>query len=280
MTALAPFLAIFNWLADPKNRQLLGFGLVLLLIFMLMGTCSRISALEGEVEQAHQETQRVANNWQASQDSVTMLKGENGEMIGQISGYVLTIDELNRDYADMKAKWQFEKNKPPVVIIETVTVFKDSLIMVNVELDGDSVIKVGDTTQFSQDNFRIIRGRIPYEIDTTRHLLVPGKGIFELEQAMKLNTLLTRDKGTGKIQIQVSTDYPGVRFSQIQGAVIQDDEENRKVLKQSRKQWGLSISAGYGVMLNMVNVNRIGLAHGPYAGFGIHYTPKWAQWGK
>lgn len=280
MTWLTPILTAFNWLIDPKNHQWLTLGLILVLIFMLMGTCSHVSSLQGEVKTAQEETQRVRNNWQASRDSVKMEVGKNGELIGRIDGFVLTLDELNKDYEEMKAKWLFEKGKPPVVITEVVTQIRDSLIWVQVELEGDSVILVSDSAQFSADNFRILSGRIPYEIDTTLNLLLPGKGIFELEQAIKLSTALTRDKRSGKIEILVSTEYPGVRFSHIQGAIIQDDKENNKVLKQARKSWGVSINAGYGVMLNMVNVNRIGLAHGPYAGVGLHYTPKWAQWGK
>lgn len=280
MTWLAPILTAFKWLTDPKNRQWLTMGLILVLIAMLIGTCGHISSLQGEVKASQEETQRVSNNWQAGRDSVKMEVGKNGELIGRIDGYVLTLDELNEDYKEMKAKWLFEKGKPPVVITEVVTEIRDSLIWVQVELEGDSVILVSDSAHFSPDNFRILSGRIPYEIDTTRNLLLPGKGIFELEQAIKLSTALTRDKRSGKIEILVSTEYPGVRFSRIQGAIIQDDKENNKVLKQARKSWGVSVSAGYGVMLNLANVNQIGLAHGPYAGVGLHYTPKWAQWGK
>jgi hypothetical protein len=280
MTWLAPILTAFNWLTDPENRKWLTLGLILVLITLLIGTCGHISSLQGEIKASQEETQRVRNNWEASRDSVEMAVGENGELIGRIDGYVLTLDELNEDYKEMKAKWLFEKGKPPVVITEVVTEIRDSLIWVQVELEGDSVILVSDSSQFSPDNFRILSGRIPYEIDTTRNLLLPGKGIFELEQAIKLSTTLTRDKRSGKIEILVSTEYPGVKFSRIQGAIIQDDKENNKVLKQARKSWGVSVSAGYGVMLNLANVNRIGLAHGPYAGFGIHYSPKWAQWGK
>ena len=280
MTWLAPILTAFNWLTDPENRKWLTLGLILVLITLLIGTCGHISSLQGEIKASQEETQRVRNNWEASRDSVEMAVGENGELIGRIDGYVLTLDELNEDYKEMKAKWLFEKGKPPVVITEVVTEIRDSLIWVQVELEGDSVILVSDSSQFSPDNFRILSGRIPYEIDTTRNLLLPGKGIFELEQAIKLSTALTRDKRSGKIEILVSTEYPGVKFSRIQGAIIQDDKENNKVLKQARKSWGVSVSAGYGVMLNLANVNRIGLAHGPYAGFGIHYSPKWAQWGK
>jgi hypothetical protein len=281
--ALAPFISAFNWIMDPRNRNLIGAGIIVLLLILLMTTCGRVSTLQGQVQREKQETQRVVNNWQASQDSVEMLTGANGELIGRIDGYVLTLDELEDQYADLQQRYKIEKNKPPVVITNTVTEIKDTTIYVNTTIEGDSIIEVSDSANYGPVNFRYLSGKIPYTIDTTLNRLETGKGIFALEQSIALQTVLTRDKKTGKIEIQVSTDYPGVTFSQIQGAVIQDDKENKKVLKQARKEWGASVQVGFGAMLDMSQVNRNGvvrLGWGPYVGFGIHYSPKWAQWGK
>ena len=283
MIAMTPFISAFNWIMDPRNRNLIGAGIIVLLLILLMTTCGRVSALQGQVQREKQETQRVHNNWQASQDSVEMLTGANGELIGRIDGYVLTVDELNGQYADLQQKYKIEKNKPPVVITNTVTEIKETTIYVNTTIKGDSTIEVSDSVQYSPTNFRYLTGEIPYTIDTTLNRLETGKGIFQLEQSIALQTVLTREKKTGKIEIQVMTDYPGVTFSQIQGAVIQDDKENRKVLKQARKEWGASVQVGFGAMLDVSQVNRNGvvrLGWGPYVGFGIHYSPKWAQWGK
>ena len=283
MIALAPFISAFNWILDPKNRNLIGAGIIVLLLILLMTTCGRVSTLQGQVQREKQETQRVVNNWQASQDSVEMLTGANGELVGRIDGYVLTLDELEDQYADLQQRYKIEKNKPPVVITNTVTEIKETTIYVNTTIEGDSIIEVSDSANYGPVNFRYLSGKIPYTIDTTLNRLETGKGIFALEQSIALQTVLTRDKKTGKIEIQVSTDYPGVTFSQIQGAVIQDDKENKKVLKQARKEWGASVQVGFGAMLDMSQVNRNGvvrLGWGPYVGFGIHYSPKWAQWGK
>jgi hypothetical protein len=283
MIVLAPFISAFNWILDPKNRNLIGAGIIVLLLILLMTTCGRVSTLQGQVQREKQETQRVVNNWQASQDSVEMLTGANGELVGRIDGYVLTLDELEDQYADLQQRYKIEKNKPPVVITNTVTEIKETTIYVNTTIEGDSIIEVSDSANYGPVNFRYLSGKIPYTIDTTLNRLETGKGIFALEQSIALQTVLTRDKKTGKIEIQVSTDYPGVTFSQIQGAVIQDDKENKKVLKQARKEWGASVQVGFGAMLDMSQVNRNGvvrLGWGPYVGFGIHYSPKWAQWGK
>ncbi len=274
---------IISWLTDPKNRQLIAMGVIMTLIILLMTTCGRVSVLKGQVNAEKKETQRVKNNWEASLDSVEMLTGKNGELIGRIDGYVLTLDELNKDYSDIKKEYEAEKGKPPIIITNTITEIKDTTIYVSTAIEGDSVITVSDSVNYGFGNLRYLSGRIPYSVDTVLNRIETSKGIFELEQSISLQTVLTRDKKTGKIEIQVSTQYPNIKFGQIKGAVIQDNKENRKVLKQARKEWGASMQVGFGAMLDMSEVNRSGivrLGYGPYVGFGIHYSPKWAQWGK
>ena len=274
---------IISWLTDPKNRQLIGIGVIMTLIILLMTTCGRVSVLKGQVNAEKKETQRVKNNWEASLDSVEMLTGKNGNLIGRIDGYVLTLDELNKDYSDIKKEYDVEKGKPPIIITNTITQIKDTTIYVSTAIEGDSVITVSDSVNYGFGNLRYLSGRIPYSVDTVLNRIETSKGIFELEQSISLQTVLTRDKKTGKIEIQVSTQYPNIKFGQIKGAVIQDNKENRKVLKQARKEWGASMQVGFGAMLDMSEVNQSGivrLGYGPYVGFGIHYSPKWAQWGK
>jgi len=274
---------IISWLTDPKNRQLISMGIIMTLIILLMTTCGRVSVLKGQVNAEKKETQRVKNNWEASLDSVEMITGKNGELIGRIDGYVLTLDELNKDYSDIKKEYEAEKGKPPIIITNTITEIKDTTIYVSTAIEGDSVITVSDSVNYGFGNLRYLSGRIPYSVDTVLNRIETSKGIFELEQSISLQTVLTRDKKTGKIEIQVSTQYPNIKFGQIKGAVIQDNKENRKVLKQARKEWGVSMQVGFGAMLDMSEVNRSGivrLGYGPYVGFGIHYSPKWAQWGK
>lgn len=274
---------IISWLTDPKNRQLISMGIIMTLIILLMTTCGRVSVLKGQVNTEKKETQRVKNNWEASLDSVEMLTGKNGNLIGRIDGYVLTLDELNKDYSDIKKEYEAEKGKPPIIITNTITQIKDTTIYVSTAIEGDSVITVSDSANYGFGNLRYLSGRIPYSVDTVLNRIETSKGIFELEQSISLQTVLTRDKKTGKIEIQVSTQYPNIKFGQIKGAVIQDNKENRKVLKQARKEWGASMQVGFGAMLDMSEVNQSGivrLGYGPYVGFGIHYSPKWAQWGK
>jgi len=274
------FTKIIAWFADPKNRQLIGIGVIIALIIILMVTCGRVSNLKGVVEAEKKETKRVSNNWKASMDSVKMTIDENGNLVAKISGYDLKLDELEEDYKNLLGDYEIEKNKPPVTITETVTIVKDTTIYVDAAVIGDSLIAISDSAQYSPTDWRYLSGTIPFTIDTALNKINLGKSIFNLEQSMSLQTVLTRDRKTGKIQINVTTPYPGVTFPSIQGAVIQDDKENAKVLRQARKEFSVGVNVGYGAMLNLMDINRIGIAHGPYVGVGLNYSPKWAQWGK
>ena len=92
---------------------------------------------------------------------------------------------------------------------------------------------------------------------------------------MNLNLGLFRDKKTKQISIMADTDYPGITFTRLDGALIMDDPESRKVLRQARKQWGIGFNFGYGLMYDVKNSK---IVNGPYFGVGLNYTPKFLQW--
>ena len=114
------------------------------------------------------------------------------------------------------------------------------------------------------------------EVDST-YKLVAGNATLAFELGMNLNLGLFQDKKTKKIYIQADTDYPGVTFTKLDGASILDDPDNKKVLRQMRKPWGIGINVGYGLL---VNPSSGTIGTGPYVGIGLSYTPKFLQWGK
>ena len=80
-----------------------------------------------------------------------------------------------------------------------------------------------------------------------------------------------------KRAMMADTDYPGITFTNIEGASIMDEPANKKLLRQMRKPWGLGLNIGYGAIVDVKNGS---VATGPYVGFGISYSPKFLQWGK
>jgi len=268
---------IISWILDPTNRSLLVAVAFLVVLFFLLSTCNRARSLQLQIENNKEEVERIVNNHEASQDTLRMYQKENGDLVGEIQGYELTVNELKGSYKNLLGDYTELKNKPPITITKVVTVIKDSIRDVNISGSGDSTggeLTFQDSTFFSEGNWRNLSGTIPYLLEgDSSNPVIPGKGSFELGQSISLSTFLTKEKETGKIMINVETPYPGVTFSNIQGASILDDDENKKMWKQARKTWGVGISVGYGFSLAATKPS-------PYFGVGLNYSPKWLQWGK
>jgi len=272
---------IISWILDPKNRSLIISVAFIVILFFLLSTCNKVAGLKRDIEKNKEESKRIVNNYEAALDTVKMFTKENGNLVGQIQGYELTVKELRIEYQELFGKHEDLKNKPPLTITKVVTVIKDSLIEVAINSIGDSTggeLSFSDSTFFSEGNWRNLSGTIPYKLNNElENPVQPDKGSFEIGQSLSLSTVLTKDKESGKIMISVETPYPGVTFSSIQGASILDDEKNRKMWREARKTWGVGFDVGYGVLLDLKD-SRV--ATGPYFGVGVHYSPKWLQWGK
>ena len=92
---------------------------------------------------------------------------------------------------------------------------------------------------------------------------------------MNLNLSLFKDKETKVISIIAETDYPGLRFTDLRGANILENSDNKPVIRSMRKTMGVGLSLGYGAMYN---INTKSIDTGPYIGVGVNWQPKFLQW--
>ena len=272
---------IIGWVFDPKNRSLLIGGVIVLLVLLNLNNCNKISGLNVDLIESKNETKRISNNYEASRDTLKQYVSSNGNLTGQIRGYELTVAELEGQYNNLLGDYRDLENRPPVTITEVVTVIKDSIIEVDVNGVGDSTggtLSFSDSLFYSEGNWRKLTGDISYSLNAKLdNPVIPGLGNFNVAQSLSLSTYLAKDKETGKIMINVETPYPGVTFSKIEGASILDNKKNKKVLRQTRKEWGLGFQVGYGVA---INPGTNSYAIGPMFGLGLSYNPKILQWGK
>ena len=72
-------------------------AVILVLIILMMGQCSRISGLKAERSALETKITRVENNILASNDSVAFYKNGQDYYISQISGFEKTKQELLAD---------------------------------------------------------------------------------------------------------------------------------------------------------------------------------------
>lgn len=285
---------IWNFFKTPTGRRTLLFAVIVVFGLLFFGQCNRIKNLKEQITTEQADKQRIQNNYDASQDTVRMFRTENGNLRGEISGYTLTLDELNGKYANLFSEYQKEKNKPPKTIIEYIVkiieVIKEVPVYVSIDSLGNTAFVFSDTATYEEGNMRMLTGLIPFKVNyfnkydsvllhsdslSSFAAVYPGKGQFELKQNISLITGLSIDKTTKKPLIWVESKYPGITFSSIKGAYIMDDPISKSVARKLRKEFGISVQFGYGLLLSKTGFNT-----GVYMGVGISYTPRWLQFGK
>jgi len=276
---------ILKFITDPKNTRMLLLAGVVVLILLLLQQCNAKNAARDEAEKQKQETQRITNNYRAAEDSIEQYQIDKDTWEAEKKGYLLDYDELKSDYSNLLADFKEEKNKPPKVVIRTEYIIKDSIrdVPVLVEIDslGNKTMKFGDSINHDKSNFMVFDGKIPYEITFDEidsvYRLVPGSASLDFELGMNLDLGLFQDEDTKEVFIKAQTNYPGLKFTTLDGALVRTSDENKKALRALRKPWALGLNLGYGAV---VDVGTGTVSTGPYFGVGISYSPKFLQWGR
>lgn len=287
---------IWNWIKDPKNNNLKTLLIIVVLIIVILMQRSCNSGLRDELEKQKSEAIRQQNNAEALKDTIRQGKINDTTLLAEKLALKLTLEELKDGYSDMLIGFeQFRKQNPKV--IEKITVnnyetIREVPIYAKMDSAGNGYFKFQDTAKFADGNFRKLKGIIKFQSklfnksDSTEVSLknlnlynnvIPGLGNFVLEQGIKLKVGLFEDPKTKKVSIAATTSYPGITFTQLEGADIMQDETSRKATKHFRKTWGIGLHVGYG---SSVNLKTSSVSFGPNFSIGLNYTPKRLQWGK
>lgn len=273
---------IIAFLTDPKNTRMLLFALIVIFALLFLRQCGLTNEANERTLQAKNETIRVSNNFEASMDTIKKYKIDKNTWRSEKQVYELSQNDLIEKYKDLLGKFEYEQNKPPTTIIKTEYVIKE--IITNVAVNGtiDSIgnvnLTVLDSLSYDSLNYRKIAGSIPAKVkyDSLGYSInTSSNATFSINQGMSLNFGLFKDKETKKILLKVDTDYPGITFTKLNGADILDNPKNKKILRNTRKNWSIGINTGYGIFYNSSDLN---IRSGPYIGFGLTYSPKLLQW--
>lgn len=146
------------------------------------------------------------------------------------------------------------KSQEPIVINNTVKEYPDGTKELNWAYHKD----------FDKNNSKTLEGNSKFAIDTIgKKFTIVDKGttITKDEMKIKLTTGLTElDKS---YQIYITTDYPGVKFDKIDGAILDKDRFLKKV--EPTIIWGPTINAGWGI-------SPLNLTTGPQITIGVGAT--------
>lgn len=258
-------------------------AVIIIMILLFLKQCGQISHIEAEAKRDH-------NNYLASLDSVRTIKSENGHLIQEKSAYELKASELSKSQKELIYQLGLKssgRGNTPNSVINVITEIRDSVKIVSTivkDPNGEESINFLHNPIMTGKNRLIISGKTPYTIglnvdplDSTKYIatILPGLTSLNLEQNIDITTGIYRDPKTKRMMTRVTTTYPGLTFNDINSFDITDNADTRKALKAARKEFGLGVQLGYGI-----SGSASGLSPGFYIGLGVHYSPKFLQFGK
>ena len=106
-----------------SNRTLVTFIAGALLCLFFLRQCNSIENLKQDVKLAQEDAGRQLNNFKAAQDSVTILRNDNGDQLAQIRSFEFDLSNLNPD--------KLFKNETAVQILIIVTGLLSILLFSN-----------------------------------------------------------------------------------------------------------------------------------------------------
>ena len=273
-----------NSVYNVATNRLFLLGVIAVLIFLSIRQCEKAGNLESEIKREH-------NNYLASMDSVRIIKKEKDNLIVEKSQMELKVSELSEEQKELIKKLGLKPNggsSTPSVITEIQIVYVDRFINVPTKVekdkDGRESITFTHSPEMKGKNSLTISGKIPYTLDIIKSpekedlvfaKLNPGTAELDIKQNIDIVTGIYRDSKTKRLMTRVSTEYPGITFSDVNSFSIIDTKENRDALKGERKPFGVGINFGLGVA-----GNQKGIYPGIYVGVGLHYSPRFLQFGK
>lgn len=258
-------------------------AVIFVMILMFLKQCGETSHMEAEAKREH-------NNYLASLDSVRTIKNENGNLIQEKSAYELKASELSKNQKELIYQLGLKSNgrgNTPNTVINVVTKIRDSIRIASTIIkdpNGEESINFLHNPSMPGNNKLKILGKTPYTInlrvdplDSNKYItsIIPGMTTLNFEQNIDITTGIYRDPKTKRMMTRVTTTYPGLTFNDINSFDITDNADTRKALKAARKEFGLGIQLGYGLSGSVSGISSVF-----YIGFGLHYSPKFLQFGK
>ena len=255
---------------------------VLLLLFLKQ--CNETSHAETEAKREH-------NNYMAMSDSVRTIKNANGILVQEKSAFEIKVSELTRDQKKIIEQLNLKSNgkgNTPKTVIQIVTEYRDNIVgipsRISKDPNGKDYIDFKYAPEFPGKNKLSISGKTSYSLslsrdpkDSSKYIssINPGTTDLSIEQNIEISTGLYRDPKTKRLMTRVSTTYPNLTFNEINSFDITDNKETKQVLKSARKNFGVGFNFGLGMV-----GNSTGIGPGFYMGVGLHYSPKFLQFGK
>ncbi|MFW6311985.1 MAG: hypothetical protein ACOC1K_07100 [Nanoarchaeota archaeon] len=231
------------------NSKIFIFVIVGLLFLLWMNQCNRKHELKNEIKKQEQ-------NINALKDTLTIVKNNNGDLQGEISGFIATqkeLRDLNKGLAD-----EVKKQKGNVLSLNqtVISLKQDTSILRKFLRDKD---KEPEGPIFINDSTYRIPWRLHYQYDSVNYDIFIGKtdvlskypienlGSELLERNSKIKLIWGQKEEDGKLKVFVTSSYPGFTPESLEGVLI-DPNSNKYIRKMiDDRHWFTGFSIGLGI---------------------------------
>ena len=257
------------------NKNTLTFVLGALFVLLFLKQCNQVASLKQDVKYAQEDANIALNNLKASQDSVTVLRNDNGDQLAQIRSFKVDLSIKDNNLIKMTKKYKNaldlnEDLSDVNSLISAELEIKDSLLANAsvTQIDSTSAeVTFTSNEDFGNGNSRSLFGTSIIKYDFGQFKVLDSK--FELTQTLSLMAAIENIDGADRLKL--STSYPGIEIKDIENINLINTRLNRKV--QKKAGWSIGIGVQYGINLN----NNQVISTGPSIGLGVYWSPKFLR---
>lgn len=267
---------IFSYLKSIwQNKSLRNFLVLVIITLLFLRQCNKISNLKQDLVQTENITNRSFNNYKAAQDSVRVLKLDNGNMVSTIKSYEFDIANLEEGQKDLIKRYSkalgLNKDLSKInTMLAAEIKIKDSILadLSVTKIDSlTDLVKFNKFDDFGSGNTRLLKGSMFVYRDVNNILY--RDPVFAIKQEISLFAAIENIEGQDEIKI--STKYPGLTITDIENISLINTKLNQR--NEKTAGWSVGFGVGYGVNLN----NNQVISYGPSLGVGLFYSPKWLR---
>lgn len=250
---------------------------MVLIALLFLKQCDQISNLKREVAQVEANAARNFNNYKAAQDTVRILKLNNGKQAATIKSYEFDVADLEDKQEDLINNYRRildindDLDRVNSLLSAEIKI-KDSLLAsISVE-EVDSItdkITFNRFDDFGNGNNRTLDGSM--FVYKSGNDFIYRDAIFSIQQEMQLYASIEDSDDDGQDEVKITTDYPGLVIKDIENINLINSKLNQKYEKKSG--WSVGLGVGYGINLN----NNQVISYGPSLNVGLFWSPKWLR---
>ena len=225
---------------------------IIIFLLLILGLISFCFYQNGKIQQLKIEESIKDNNIKALKDTVRTEANKSGEIQYSKQSLIATnknLSDLNKQLGD-----EVKKQKGQIIFLSNssggIKIDTPKTIISNVKKTSDSeyIVTFDLENIYDTINYRSIKVNANIKIDSNKVLTITKSSISKDDIGFNIITGLKEENKN--LRIFIRSDYPGLVFNKIDGALI--DPRKSDVIKSffPRKRWGVGIQAGVGIGIN------------------------------